>query len=74
MSFVIEQDDGAGSVFYSAKEGRNFGSPGGGWTGEQNNALQFARERDAREFLEVFIPQQAPFCTVRPVHVNGSAQ
>ena len=65
--FVVAKEGDTAEVYFSPSAGRNFGSPGGGWVDDKAKAIQFARESDAREFLDNFIPGQAPFCIVRPV-------
>lgn len=67
MTFGIQMrgDDGLPTL-YSISVARQFGTPHG-WTAERDQALQFAREIDATQFLAAFLPHQAPFCTVIPL-------
>lgn len=51
-------------IFYSASEGRSLGAGGNGWSPDKDKALGFAREQDARSFMEVHLPHMAPYCTI----------
>lgn len=50
-------------LYYSPSEGRKMGAGHNGWTPDPDLALAFAREKDAKEFAEVLLPQLAPACT-----------
>lgn len=64
-AFLIRQSlDGVPS-FYSARVGRDYGTPHG-WTQQAEEAMQFARERDAQAFIDTFLMHQAPFCQITP--------
>lgn len=62
MHLVSQIIDGV-PAFYSVDVGRQFGSFHG-WTLERDKALQFAREKDAQTFLDIFLPQLAANCQV----------
>lgn len=64
MAFVLQNNADGLPSYFSAKAGRNFGAGGGGWIADPAEALQFARERDAREFADAYLPHVAPFCTI----------
>lgn len=66
MSYVIQTRQEALPTFYSLRAGRDFGSPHG-WTGEREQALQFARRLDAENFVATFLMHQASFCTILPL-------
>lgn len=50
-------------AFYSIKAGRALGSLHG-WTQDREQALQFAREQDAKLFADSFLPNIAPFASI----------
>lgn len=60
---LIEMNDGAQPAYFSARVGRDQGSPGGGWTSDKGKALAFARSIDALNFIRTFLP-----------HMEGVAQ
>jgi hypothetical protein len=62
--FVIRQSHEGLPMFFSARAGRELGGGGGGWVGEPNEALMFARAKDAQEFIDVYLVPLAPFCNV----------
>lgn len=64
MAFLIQNTNDGLPAFYSPRIGRDFGAGAGGWTANQAEALQFAREQDAQTFMECFLPNVAPFCTI----------
>lgn len=63
MSFVIENAQDGLPTYFAPKAGRNLAA-GSGWIADRDEALQFARERDAQAFLDVYLPGFAPFCTI----------
>lgn len=56
--YAIRRDSNGLPVFYSAATGRKLGQPLGGWVNQPDEALQFARERDASEFVDCFLSSQ----------------
>lgn len=61
--WLIEMNDGAQPVYFSARVGRDQGAPGGGWTSDKVKALAFARSIDAANFMKTYMP-----------HMEGTAQ
>lgn len=60
---LIEMNDGAQPVYFSARVGRDQASPSGGWTSDKSKGLAFARRIDAADFMKTFLP-----------HMEGTAQ
>lgn len=66
MAHLIKRTDLGMPQYFSLSVGREYASPMGGWTMEPDMALQFARDKDAKQFVETLLPQVAPFCEVTP--------
>lgn len=64
--FVIRQSHDGLPMFFSARKGRELGGGGNGWVGSADEALMFARSKDAQEFLDIYLVPLAPFCNVIP--------
>jgi hypothetical protein len=64
MAYVLQNNSDGLPTYFSAKVGRNLGAGSGGWVAEPDEALQFAREQDARTFADAYLPHLAPFCTI----------
>lgn len=64
MAFVLTDNANGLPTYFSAKAGRNLGAGGGGWIADPEEALQFAREQDARSFADAYLPHISPFCTI----------
>lgn len=62
MHLISQAIDGL-PAFYSIDVGRALGSPHA-WTQERDRALQFARAQDAQAFVDVFLPNLAPFASI----------
>ncbi|MGH7195006.1 MAG: hypothetical protein ACREJM_15950 [Candidatus Saccharimonadales bacterium] len=60
---VIERSGDALPSYFSAKIGRDFGSPMGGWTGDIN-AASVLTEEAANAMLDGPLGSVAPFCKV----------
>jgi len=58
VSYAILRKDNGVPTYYSAKTGRQWGNPGGGWVNDAKDAMQFAREQDAKEFMDCFLNRQ----------------
>lgn len=63
-TYVVRRIDGATHMYFSCGVGRDYASPSGGWQDERGKALQFARHKDAEDFLSTFLRHEAPFCEV----------
>ena len=63
--YVVQMIDAGMPAWFSCKVGRDFGSPGGGWSQDPSEALKFHSEHDAKEFIITFLRHQAPFCDVK---------
>jgi len=63
MSFIITRNDGF-PMYFTAGASRDFANIGGAWVPEIEKSLQFARSKDARDFLNSFKPHDEPHCTV----------
>ena len=62
MSVVIQLNDGNFPSYWSLDTRIN---PAGMWT-EKSEAVQFAREKDAQQFLDVHLRHQKDLCKVVP--------
>jgi len=62
--FVVRQSHEGLPMFFSARIGRDLGSGVGGWVGTPDEALMFARAKDAQEFIDSYLTPLAPFCNV----------
>jgi hypothetical protein len=65
MYLIVESSSGM-PAYYSIEVGRKLGASHG-WTNEREQALQFVRERDARNFTDTFLPNVAPFATIQHI-------
>lgn len=64
--FIIRDADSAPAVYFAP------GAPGSPvpaatrWSDDPAHALSFAREEDARTFIDVFLPRVSTFATIVP--------
>lgn len=65
MPFVIERLDGGSRVYFSAKVGRDFGNPGGGWANDLVQATTFATRAAAEQRVAQLQYRWDGGCTVR---------
>ena len=63
MAFLIENSGDGMPMWFAPRVARKLGA-GAGWTGNKDEAIQFAREDDAQAFMECYLPNMAPFCTI----------
>ena len=54
-AYMIKRTDTNEPSFYSFTAGRDIGSSAGGWTPHREQAAQFARKKDADEFMKTFL-------------------
>jgi hypothetical protein len=59
-SWIIEMD-GDVPTYFAPEMGVLMGNATGGW-GDRNEAMRFARERDARMFITAFLPHLKLVC------------
>jgi len=67
MGFVIEDRTSGVPHFFSMDCGVDFANNTGGWVPLMDDALQFARRRDALKFMEMRLPFDAPNCKILEV-------
>lgn len=64
MKFLIERDDDGLKYYLSEKIGRDFGSPGSGWSNKED-ATKYDSKEAATEALGTVVPMMLrPFCKV----------
>lgn len=67
MAYTILKNGQGGAVYFSPRTGRQLGNPLGGWVTEKADAIQFARDKDAQEFIDTFLSVQREGLNVAPV-------
>lgn len=69
QAFIIQLQNSDGApAWYAADAGRRFGQPHA-WVSDRNEALMFARAKDAQAFLTTFLPGSVAYSTIVPHQV-----
>jgi hypothetical protein len=63
IAFLIVNNQDGVPRFLSPTAGRSSGG-GAGWIEKADEALAFARRRDAQTYLEFHVPHIAPICSI----------